>query len=378
MIGLRSRSISTFCYFLFLVLLTAPACRCILVLAIDTAPAPVIDTTSALSGTRTSIGGASSTINKNGPKKRARRAVAGEYISETGFYQSISLTDDVPILQRKSRYQDISILKSKHYGKILMLDGVIQLTEKDADSYNEMMAHPAMFSHPNPRRVLIIGGGDGYVLSEVLKHSEVEHVDHVDLDGDVIDVCRNHFEWGQAWEDPRVTLHVADGAAFVKNVTDGFYDVIIQDSSDPYTWEESTGEKIELPSNTLYALEHFENVYRVLRDDGVFSFQAESFNIESDLNGIVEWRLRALNVGFADARYGSISISSYPTGQIGFLLCRKDPISSPSMETINYRFGNIVRLGKSTSYYHPMLQDTVFSLPLWVERRIYQNDSSIQ
>jgi spermidine synthase len=157
-----------------------------------------------------------------------------------------------------------------------MLDGVMQLTEKDADSYNEMMAHPAMFSHPNPRRVLIIGGGDGYVLSEVLKHQEVEHVDHVDLDGDVIDVCRNHFGWGQAWNDPRVTVHVADGAAFVKNITDGYYDVVIQDSSDPYTWEESSGEKIVLPSSTLYSHDHFQNIYRILKGDGVFSFQAEA------------------------------------------------------------------------------------------------------
>jgi len=308
--------------------------------------------------------------------ERSNSPVAGEFIAETGFYQSISLTHDTPLLERRSRYQNISIYESKHYGKILMLDGVIQLTERDADSYNEMMAHPAMFSHPNPRRVLIIGGGDGYVLSEILKHPEVEHVDHVDLDGDVIDVCRNHFSWGQAWDDPRVKLHIADGAAFVRNVTSGFYDVIIQDSSDPYTWEES-GAKIELPSNTLYVHDHFQNIYRILSDDGVFSFQAESFNIESDLNGIVEWRNRALNVGFADARYGSISISSYPTGQIGFLLCRKNPILSPSMMDVSKRFQNIVNLGKETSYYHPMLQETVFSLPLWVQRRIYQSYNDV-
>ncbi len=93
--------------------------------------------------------------------------VVGEYISESGFYQSITLMDEKPVYKKKSKFQDISVLKSKHYGKILMLDGVIQLTEKDADSYNEMMTHPAMFTHPNPRRVLVIGGGDGYVVSEV-------------------------------------------------------------------------------------------------------------------------------------------------------------------------------------------------------------------
>lgn len=299
--------------------------------------------------------------------------VVGEYISESGFYQSITLTDDEPVFQKQSKFQDISVLKSKHYGKILMLDGVIQLTEKDADSYNEMMAHPAMFSHPNPKRVLVIGGGDGYVLSEVLKHPEVEHVDHVDLDGEVVEVCRTHFEWGKAWDDERVTLHVADGAAFVKRSQDGYYDVIIQDSSDPYTWEEDTGEKVDLPSMTLYSDEHFQNISRILKKDGVFNFQAETFNIESDLDGIVEWRKRALSVGFEDARYGSISISSYPTGQIGFLLCRKSVEPSASKKEIKDRYDTMVGLGRATSYYQPKLQEASFSLPLWVENRIYGN-----
>lgn len=273
----------------------------------------------------------------------------GEYIAETGFYQSITLIDEKPILKKRSEFQDISVLRSKSYGKILVLDGVIQLTEKDADSYNEMMTHPAMFSHTKPKRVLVIGGGDGYVLSEVLKHPEVEHVDHVDLDGDVIQVCKDHFEWGKAWDDPRVSLHIADGAAFVKNVVDGSYDVIIQDSSDPYTWDEETGEKIDLPSKTLYSEEHFQNISRALGENGVFSFQAETFNIESDLEGIVEWRQRALDVGFSDSRYGSITISSYPTGQIGFLLCRKSPSAAPSMRDVFDRYKHMVKLGKETS-----------------------------
>ena len=117
----------------------------------------------------------------------------GEYISESGFYQSLTLKSEKPLVHTQSKYQDIKVVESIYYGKVLVLDGVVQLTEKDGDSYNEMMVHPAMYSHRSPKRVLIIGGGDGYVLSEVLKHPEVEHVDHVDLDSAVIDVCRDHF-----------------------------------------------------------------------------------------------------------------------------------------------------------------------------------------
>ena len=100
------------------------------------------------------------------PPSRPENAT-GEYISETGFYQSITLNSEEPIIKTRSKYQDISVVESDYYGKILVLDGVVQLTERDANSYNEMMAHPAMFSHKAPKRVLVIGGGDGYVLSEV-------------------------------------------------------------------------------------------------------------------------------------------------------------------------------------------------------------------
>lgn len=303
------------------------------------------------------------------PSKSIRNAI-GEYIAETGFYQSILLTDDKPIYRKRSKFQEIEVLRSKYYGKILVLDGVVQLTEKDADSYNEMMSHPAMFAHPNPKRVLIIGGGDGYVLSEVLKHKSVEHVDHVDLDGEVIQVCKDHFSWGGAWDDPRVSLHIADGAAFVRDAPSGSYDVIIQDSSDPFTWADD-GEKVDLPSKTLYEDDHFVNIERSLGDDGIFNFQAETFNIESDLEGIVEWRKQALAVGFQDARYGSLSISSYPTGQIGFLLCVKNTEGVSSLPDIEERYDEMVAAGGATSYYHPKLQISSFILPLWVEQRIY-------
>jgi hypothetical protein len=98
-----------------------------------------------------------------------KRPVIGELMAETGFYQSMTLSSDVeqPLYHTKSKYQDISIVKTEYYGKVLILDGVVQLTERDAASYNEMMAHIAMMAVTEPKRVLVVGGGDGYVLSEV-------------------------------------------------------------------------------------------------------------------------------------------------------------------------------------------------------------------
>ena len=100
----------------------------------------------------------------------------GELEPSIGFYQAIEMAENSLLFAKQSKYQAIEVHQSKFFGKMLVLDGVIQLTERDADSYNEMMAHVPMFQHKNPKRVLVIGGGDGYVLKEVLKHHSVVHV----------------------------------------------------------------------------------------------------------------------------------------------------------------------------------------------------------
>lgn len=302
----------------------------------------------------------------------AHRNTVGELIEETGFYQSIRLTDEAPLIQVQSPYQLIEVRRSPYYGKVLILDGVMQLTERDADSYNEMMAHVPMFQHHAPKNVLIIGGGDGYVLSEVLKHSTVEHVDHVDLDGEVINVCKQYFSWSKGWDDPRVHLHVADGATFIANAPDRFYDVIIQDSSDPWTWSPN-GQKIVLPSSVLYSEQHFQHISRSLKNDGILVIQAESLQIPSDFNGIREWRNLALRAGFHKVQYGTIMISSYPTGQIGMLMCEKNSLNSSNLEDIEERYRNdIIIKNQFTTYYHPLLHLSTFtSIPKWAYQHIY-------
>jgi spermidine synthase len=193
---------------------------------------------------------------------------------ETGFSQSLDVLSNSPIFSKRSKYQTIEVHESHHFGKILKLDGVTQLTERDADSYNEMMAHVPMFQHAHPIRVLVIGGGDGYVVNEVLKHTSVQRVDHVELDIDVIKTCQKFFSWGHVWDDPRVHLHIQDGASFVQDAPTGSYDVIIQDSSDPWTWD-ANGKPQELPSSVLYSTEHFSSIHRILGEDGIFNFQVQ-------------------------------------------------------------------------------------------------------
>jgi len=200
----------------------------------------------------------------------------------------------------------------------------------------------------------------------VLKHKSVQHVDHVDLDGDVTEVCKKHFPWGNAWSDSRSKLHIEDGAAFVAKAEDASYDVIIQDSSDPWDIDDE-GNLTPLPSAVLYSKDHFKHIFRILKTNGIFNFQAETFNIPSNIKGIRDWRNQALNLGFKSVRYGSLPTTTYPTGQIGMLLCEKTPSEATHIDDMRKRFSAM----EETSFYHPRLHEGTFTLPLWVEKKIY-------
>lgn len=189
----------------------------------------------------------------------------------------------------------------------------------------------------------------------------------------MVAVCKEHFSWGSAWDDPRVALHIEDGAAFVRSALPSSYDVIIQDSSDPWTWTES-GEKVELPSSVLYSKEHMENIHRALKPNGVLNIQAETLQLPSDLQGVVSWRQGALDAGFATARYSTIMIPTYPTGQIGCLLCEKSKPGKSLQQKVLRRYLKMCEAGLQTSYYHPRLQTSSFDLPLWAEKQIYGTD----
>jgi spermidine synthase len=194
------------------------------------------------------------------------------------------------------------------------------------------------------------------IKTQVLKHQSVEHVDHVDLDEGVIRTCEKYFpQWGDAWRDPRAKLHIRDGAQFVRECPDENYDVIIQDSSDPFTVGDD-GVTRPLPSGVLYEEDHICQLYRILKPNGILNIQGESFAVPSSLEGIVSWRRNMDACGFKRSRYGSIFTTSYPTGQIGLLLGEKDPASASKYPLILSRYRQMVEAGKKTTYYHPPLQ----------------------
>lgn len=229
----------------------------------------------------------------------------------------------------KSLYQDVLVFESETFGNVLVLDGVIQCTERDEFSYQEMIAHLPLASHPNPKKVLVIGGGDGGVVREVLKHDTVEEVVLCDIDEAVIRVSKKYLPHMSALLDsPRVKVFVGDGFKFLAE-NEATYDVIITDSSDPVG-----------PAEALFQKPYFKLLHDALTPGGHISTQAESQWLHISLIANLLQSTRDL---FAVSQYAFTTIPTYPSGQIGFLVCSKEPgrdLSVPARRVTNTRYYN--------------------------------------
>lgn len=198
----------------------------------------------------------------------------------------------------KSRYQEIQVLESPDFGKILVLDGVVQLTERDEFFYHEMLAHVILHAHPNPRTVLIIGGGDGGTLREVLKHNSVERVQLVEIDRQVIEVSKRFFPGlTEGFSDQRVQVKCMDGTRYVRQAKDHF-DIVIVDSTDPVGY-----------GKRLFADQFFADILSVLSDTGMLVIQTESLHFHHKFVAGVQTSLSKL---FKIVELYCVPLATYP------------------------------------------------------------------
>ncbi|MDH5232708.1 MAG: polyamine aminopropyltransferase [Gammaproteobacteria bacterium] len=192
------------------------------------------------------------------------RQVKYEYGTEN---EKLSITIHSCLLQTQSQFQDIAIYQTGAYGKVLMLDGLIQSTEKDEHRYHESLIHPAMIAHDEPRSVLIIGGGEGATAREILRYPSVQRVVMVDIDAFLIEQCEKFLpEWHQnAFDDPRLELIIGDGLQYVKNCREMF-DIIIVDVCDGF--EESD------PTIEFFSKKFYKQLKSILEIRGIVVYQA--------------------------------------------------------------------------------------------------------
>ena len=247
----------------------------------------------------------------------------------------------------KSELQEIEVVESQSFGKILLIDGVIMLTEADEFCYHEMIAHVPLLVHPRPSNILIIGGGDGGTLREVIKHPEVETVHICEIDRDVIDACRRFLpSLASSFDDERVKVFYEDGAEFIKRCASP-YDVIIVDSTDPLG-----------PGQALFQRKFYEDMKNALKEDGIAVTQCESIYLhERVIKGVYSFAKEIYN----KLGYYYTLIPTYPSGIIGFFFCslRYDPLKD-----LNYDRAH--RL-KELRYYTPELHKASFVLPLFAK-----------
>ncbi|KAI9803061.1 MAG: putrescine aminopropyltransferase [Piccolia ochrophora] len=268
-------------------------------------------------------------------------------ISDMWPGQAMTLKVNQILHHEKSKYQDVLVFESSDYGTVLVLDNVIQCTERDEFAYQEMITHLAMNSHPNPKKVLVIGGGDGGVLREVVKHDTVEEAILCDIDEAVIRVSKKYLP-GMAvgFQHPAVKTHIGDGFQFLADKKNEF-DVIITDSSDP-----------EGPAETLFEKPYFELLHGALRDGGVITTQG-SENQWLHLSLITALNKTCRSV-FPTVNYAYTTIPTYPSGQIGFMVCSKDGERDVTKPVRSWGDEEEERLCR---YYNRRVHEAAFVLP---------------
>lgn len=230
-----------------------------------------------------------------------------------GFRVSAQIKSVVCI--KRTKFQELGIFDTVEFGRMLVLDNIIQSTERDEYIYHESLAHVPLFSHPNPEKVLIIGGGDGGTLRETLKHNCVKEATLVDIDGEVIEAAKEYMpQWSTGFSDPRAKVLVANGIDFVRN-TDERFDVVLVDSSDPIG-----------PSEALFQPEFYSSIAGVLKPGGMLCAQTESPIAQPELVRDIFGRIRKC---FKITRLYTAPVWTYPGGWWSFTCgsLDKDPLT---------------------------------------------------
>ncbi|WP_414728666.1 polyamine aminopropyltransferase [Zhongshania aliphaticivorans] len=275
-----------------------------------------------------------------------------EWFNETlhgDYHQGFNIRE--VLFESKTDHQHLIIFESGSFGRVMALDGIIQTTERDEFIYHEMLAHTPLFAHGNAKSVLIIGGGDGGLLREVLKHPEVENAVQVEIDQAVIDMCVKYLpnHSAGAYENPRAEIVIGDGIDFVKQC-DRQFDVILSDSTDPIG-----------PGEVLFTSPFYEGIKRCLKPGGIFAAQNGVAFMQPDEVSTSHKRLSPL---FSDTAFYTAAVPTYVGGIMTFAWASNEPSArTQELSTLQTRFK---ASGIKTRYYNPELHVGAFALPQYL------------
>ena len=266
-----------------------------------------------------------------------------------------SMKTAVQIASKKSALQQIDILDTPAYGRVLVLDGGLMITEKDEFIYHEMLAHVPMAVHPNVKNVLVIGGGDGGTVRELVKYRGIESIDLVEADKDVVLLAKKHLPFTSCkLRDKRVGVWFEDGLRYVRGKK-AEYDLIIVDSPDPYG-----------PAEGLFTRAFYGTCFKALKEDGILINQHESPFYAAHQKSVRDAH-RHIAIEFPLSTVYQCHIPSYPSGHwlFGFASKKYHPI-----DNLDERRWN--KLGIKTGYYNTDLHRGAFALPNYVKDLLNQ------
>ena len=278
--------------------------------------------------------------------------MSDDWFEETlypGIHSRMRITEQ--LFQGDSELQKLNLFENERFGRVLTLDGVVQTTEKDEFIYHEMLTHVPLLAHGQARRVMVVGGGDGGMIEEALKHRSVEHVTLVEIDAGVIEFSKKYLGsiCGEAFDDPRTNIVIADGLVHAETTADRF-DVIIVDSTDPIG-----------PGEALFSDRFYRACHRCLAPGGILvTPNGVPFMQPEELAKSVA-AMRGL---FSDAYCYTAAVPTYVGGCMAFgWATENETLRHTDLPTLQSRFD---AAGIDTRYYTPAVHQAAFALPRYI------------
>jgi len=268
------------------------------------------------------------------------------------------------LFQAQGELQKVEVYQTLAYGNMLVIDGMVMCTEKDEYVYHEMITHIPMLTHPNPRRVLVIGGGDGGTVRELVKHPELDLVDLVEIDSNVLEACKQHLPLlAQALDHTKVNVQIQDGIRYVEDAPEDSYDLVIVDSTDPVG-----------PGEGLFTSQFYQQVYRILKPDGLMVTQSESPRFNAKVFSEIFACYREI-FGTSNVFPFLAFIPTYPSGMWSFSYCAKG--SAHPLNDVDESRQEKLIAGNDLSYYNPDIHRSAFALPNFV-RDLLRAEAQVQ
>lgn len=271
------------------------------------------------------------------------------WYQETFKGTRLSLEVTKTLFSGQSKFQTVEIFETREYGRAMAIDNVFMTSEADEFIYHEMLTHPALLTAKDPKRVLVIGGGDGGTVREVLKHPGIESCVMIEIDELVVTACKEHLpSIGTAWNDPRLDLRFDDGISYVKNSDEPKFDVILLDGTDPIG-----------PGEVLFDIEFFRGCKRMLKPDGIMALQSETPILLQDVFFETQGKLRSLWKNVLPYFAG---VPLYASGSWSWTWCSD---REGHLDVDATRAQPIIEQAK---YYNGSIHDSAFAQPNYVRR----------